>query len=163
MFSLNYHTSSRKVKVSVDQSSLVHPYPRIKLYVNDLKIIDLYDHDFMYSSGGFGLFSDDAISTTFTNLTGTKYSMANAIYNRIISDPNRFILAYYGFVGTDEYGDAQYRTEPGVGGVISLSPTDFYHIQLMLNLNYPGVYEVVHANEFLDYAKSYQAYYGNLR
>lgn len=160
---LNYHTTSRKVKLSIDHSSLIDPYPRIKLYINDLKIIDVFDKAFVHTSGGFGLFSDDSISTTFTKLTGTKYSMAESIYNRIIQDSNRFILAYYGFVGTDEYGNAQYRTEPGIGGVISLSPTDFYNIKLMLEKNYPDVYEIVHANEFLEYAKTYQAYYGNLR
>lgn len=160
---MQYHTSTRKVKLSIDQATSIDLYPRIKLYVNDLKIFDYYDKDITFQQGGYGIYSDDAISSTFLTFTGTKWSMAQAIYNRIITDSNRFIVAYYGFVGTDEYGNAQYRTEPGVGGVISLSPTDFYKIKLMLDQNYPGVYEIVHANEFMQYAKQYQAYYGNLK
>jgi hypothetical protein len=160
---LTFNTSSRKVKVSIDQSTPLDLFPRIKLYVNDLKVIEYYDLDNTFNQGGFGLFTDDQISSTFTNLTGSKFSMAMAIYNRIVQDSNRFIMAYYGFVGTEEYTNAQYRTEPGIGGVISLSPTDFYKIKLMLDINYPNTYEIVHANEFLEYAKTYQAYYGNLR
>ncbi len=160
---LQYHTSTRKVKLSIDKATPIDPFTRIKLYVNDLKIFDYYDLDNTFTEGGYGIFSDDAISSTFLSFNGTKWSMAQAIYQRIINDTNRFILAYYGFVGTDEYGNAQYRTEPGIGGVISLSPTDFYKIKILLEQNYPGVYEIVHANEFMQYAKQYQAYYGNLK
>jgi hypothetical protein len=163
LYEINYHQASRKIKVSIDKSTPLDTYVRIKLYINDLKIIEVYDNEDVLISGGFKLFSDDGVAQTFSNVNGTKYSMAQAIYRRIIQDPNRFILAYYGFVGTEEYTKAQYRSEPGIGGVISLSPTDFYKISLLLALNYPDVYEIVLAPEFLEFATTYQDYYGTLR
>lgn len=161
--SQTFHSSTRIIKVSIDKATPLDEYTRIKLYVNDWKIFDFYDLDNAFVEGGFGIYSEDTIASTFLKFTGTKYSMAQAIYQRIVSDSNRFILAYYGFVGTEEYGNAQYRTEPGIGGVISLSPTDFYKIQLLLDANDPGRYEIVHANEFMQYAKQYQDYYGSLK
>jgi len=153
----SFHTATRNIKVSIDKSSPIDEYTR------NLKVLEYYDLANTFVEGGFGIYSEDQISATFQNFTGTKYSMAQFIYNRIVSDTNQFILAYYGFVGTEEYGNAQYLTEPGIGDVVSLSPTDFYKIQLMLHANHPGVYEIVLADEFLSYAKQHQDYYGNLK
>lgn len=158
-----YSTTSRQIKLSVDHSTPLDTHTRIKLYVNDLKIFEFYDVENTFTQGGFALKSEESTKSVITNLDGTKYSMAKQIYNRIISDTNHYILAYYGFVGTEDYTNAQYRTEPGIGGVISLSPTDFYKIQLLLDLHYPGVYEIVNAREFMQFAKQYQQYYGTLR
>jgi hypothetical protein len=158
-----YSTTSRQIKLSIDHSTPLDEYTRIKLYVNDLKIFEFYDVENSFVEGGITLSSEETTKSVITNLDGTRYSMAEQIYNRIINDTNHYILAYYGFVGTEEYTLAQYRTEPGIGGVISLSPTDFYKIQLLLELHYPGVYEVVNAREFMQFAEQYQQYYGTLR
>ena len=163
MTSKVYNTTSRNIKLSIDKSSPLDQYTRIKLYVNDLLIFDYYDLDNHFTQGGFGLRSSEYTKNVITALDGTNASMAKQIYQRIISDPNHYILAYYGFVGTEDYTLAQYRSEPGIGGVISLSPTDFYKIQLLLDLHYPGVYEVVNAREFMTFAQMYQNTYGTLR
>lgn len=158
-----YTTASRNIKVSIDKSTPLDEYTRIKLYVNDLLIFDYYDSDNSFTSGGFGIRTSEPTRHVVSSLDGTHMSMAKQIYQRIITDPNHYILAYYGFVGTEDYTLAQYRSEPGVGGVISLSPTDFYKIQLLLDHNYPGVYEVVNAREFMTFASTYQQTYGTLR
>lgn len=158
-----YTTSSRQIKISIDHSTPLDEYTRIKLYVNDFKIFEYYDVENSFVEGGISLSSEETTKSMITNLDGTRFSMAKQIYNRIINDTNHYILAYYGFVGTEEYTLAQYRTEPGIGGVISLSPTDFYKIQLLLDLHYPGVYEIVNAREFMQFAEQYQDYYGTLR
>ncbi len=158
-----YTTATRQVKLSIDRSTPLDEHTRIKLYVNDLKIFEFYDIDNSFVEGGFAIRSDQNTKSVIMNLDGTRQSMAKQIYQRIISDPNHYILAYYGFVGTEEYTLAQYRTEPGIGDVISLSPTDFYKIQLLLDLHYPGVYEIVNAREFMQFAVQYQQYYGTLR
>jgi len=158
-----YSTTSRQIKLSIDKSTPLDLYTRIKLYVNDLLIFEYFDEDNTFVQGGFGLRSDEPTKNVITNLDGTDSSMAKQIYNRIITDPNHYILAYYGFVGSEDYTLAQYRSEPGIGGVISLSPTDFYKIQLLLDLNYSGVYEVVNAREFMTFAQNYMQTYGTLR
>jgi hypothetical protein len=120
MTSKVYNTTSRNIKLSIDKSSPLDQYTRIKLYVNDLLIFDYYDLDNHFTQGGFGLRSSEYTKNVITALDGTNASMAKQIYQRIISDPNHYILAYYGFVGTEDYTLAQYRSEPGIGGVISL-------------------------------------------
>lgn len=158
-----YTTTSRNIKISIDKSTPLDEFTRIKLYINDLLIFDYYDTNNSFISGGFGIRTVESTRNIVTSLDGTIMSMAKQIYQRIITDPNHYILAYYGFVGTEDYTLAQYRSEPGVGGVISLSPTDFYKIQLLLDQNYPGVYEVVNAREFMTFATTYQQTYGTLR
>lgn len=161
--SRNYSTATRNIKISIDHSTPLDTYTRIKVYVNDLKIFEVYDDEPTLIEGGYGIRSTENTKGVVTTLDGTHYSMAKQIYRQIIQDPNRFIVAYYGFVGTEEYTLAQYRTEPGIGGVISLSPTDFYKIQLLLDLHHPGVYEIVNAREFMQFAAAYQQNNGTLR
>jgi hypothetical protein len=158
-----FNLSSKRVKMIVDKATPLDPYTRITLYVNDLIVIDHYDLNNHYTEGGFGLFSDIGVLATFQSLNGTRLSQAQFIYRRILTDPNRFIMAYYGFVGGTNHTLSMYRSEPGINGVISLSPTDFYKIHLLLEQSHPGVYEIVNAHEFLTYAMAYQDQYGTLR
>jgi hypothetical protein len=162
LFEQTYYEETKNIKVSIDKSSPLDSYVRIKLTINDLPIIDLYDFDNTFTSGGYALSSSSGVLETFKNLNGTRYSQAQAIYRRIIHDSYRFIVAYYGFVGTDRYHLSMYRSEPGIGGVISLSPTDFLKIKMMLEENHPDAYEIVNAKTFIDFANSYQQYYGTL-
>jgi hypothetical protein len=158
-----YNTATRNIKLSIDHSTPLDQYTRIKLYVNDLKIFEYFDAENHFTEGGYAIETEGITTDVVTNLQGTRFSMAEQIFNSIVNDTNHFILAYYGFVGTEEYTLAQYRTEPGIGGVISLSPTDFYKIKLLLDLHYPGEYEIVNAREFMEFAVTYQQYYGTLR
>ncbi|RJX25936.1 MAG: hypothetical protein C4537_03525 [Acholeplasma sp.] len=158
-----YNTATRNIKLSIDHSTPLDQYTRIKLYVNDLKIFEYFDAENHFTEGGYAIETEGITTDVVTNLQGTRFSMAEQIFNSIVNDNNHFILAYYGFVGTEEYTLAQYRTEPGIGGVISLSPTDFYKIKLLLDLHYPGEYEIVNAREFMEFAVTYQQYYGTLR
>ncbi|TVP85102.1 MAG: hypothetical protein EA375_05345 [Acholeplasmataceae bacterium] len=158
-----FNMSGRQVKVSIDKSTPLDEHVRIMLTVNDLVIIDHHEVDAHVERGGFALFSEDGVTQTFQHLTGTRDSMARQIYHRIVNDNNRFIVAYYGFVGSPDHSLSMYRSEPGIQGVISLSPTDFYKIHLMLEASHPGVYQIVNAYEFLDYANQYQQYFGTLR
>ncbi len=158
-----YNTTTRNIKLSIDHSTPLDTYTRIKLYVNDLKIFEYFDAENHFIEGGYALETEGVTTEVITNLQGTRFSMAEQIFNSIVNDNNHYILAYYGFVGTEEYTLAQYRTEPGIGAVISLSPTDFYKIKLLLDLHYPGEYEIVNAREFMEFAVTYQQYYGTLR
>ncbi|MFP4187749.1 MAG: hypothetical protein ACLFSU_06240, partial [Acholeplasmataceae bacterium] len=158
-----YYDETKDIKVSIDKSSPLDSYVRIKLTINDLLILDHYDFDNTFTSGGYALSSARGVEETFQNLAGTRYSQAQMIYRRIIRDSYRFIVAYYGFVGTDRYQLSMYRSEPGIGDVISLSPTDFLKIEMMLEESHPDAYEIVNARTFIDYANSYQQYHGTLK
>jgi hypothetical protein len=147
----------------IDKATPYDQYTKITLYVNDVLVIEYYDHLNHFVQGGFGLFSELGVIETFKDLKGTKYSQAQSIYRRIISDEHRFIVAYYGFVGGTNHTQSMYRSEPGMNAVISLSPTDFYKIQLLLEQSHPGIYQIVNAHEFLTYAQTYQNQENTLR
>jgi hypothetical protein len=158
-----FNVSNRNIKMIIDRSSPLDDHTRITLYVNDLRVIDWIDHSNYQTSGGMAVFSNDGVQQVFGNLTGTRFSQAQFIYRRITNDLNRFIVAYYGFMGGEDHTMSMYRSEPGINGVISLSPTDVYKIHLMLEASHPGLYQIVNAHEFITYATRYQNYYGTLR
>lgn len=158
-----FDLSSKRVKMIIDKATPYDQYTKITLYVNDVLVIEYYDHLNHFVQGGFGLFSELGVIETFKDLKGTKYSQAQSIYRRIISDEHRFIVAYYGFVGGTNHTQSMYRSEPGMNAVISLSPTDFYKIQLLLEQSHPGIYQIVNAHEFLTYAQTYQNQENTLR
>ena len=67
------------------------------------------------------------------------------------NDPNQFIVGYYGVVFDHDFTLSQYKTEPGPGEVVSLSPTDLYRIQLLLHENHPNEYVIINMDEFYTY------------
>ena len=137
--------------ISVDGSNIYLDKTLITVYLDQTRIFHIEDETF--SSGGFDFFSENTIPSTFTNVKGLHMSQSEEIYHKIINDPNDFIVGYYGVVFDNDFTLSQYHTEPGPGEVISLSPTDFYRIALLLEENYPGLYEIVNMDEFYTYLK----------
>jgi hypothetical protein len=158
-----YNVLNKKVKISIDKSTPLDDFVHIRMYVNDLVVIDYYDQANSFTKGGFAMFSELSVEQAFSNINGSNQSMAMAVYQRILNSRDQFIMPYYGFVGGEDHTKSMYRSEPGVGKVMSLSPTDFYKIKLLLDLNYPNTYEIVNALEFMTFATQYQNYYGTLR
>ena len=161
--SKTFDLSTKRVKMIIDKATPYDTYTKITLYINDLIVIEYEDHQNYFEEGGFGLFSEIGVDQSFKDLKGTKFSQAQSIYQRIISDQHTFIVAYYGFVGGTNHTQSMYKSEPGINAVISLSPTDFYKIQLLLEQSHPSLYEIVNAHEFLTYASIYQNQYNTLK
>ncbi len=162
LYEKRFFVNERKFKLSVEHSP-IHGLPRIKLTINDLEIFDIYDHDNTFKQGGFEIKSEIQITEYIKEFRGSNRSIAMSVYDNITRDTNRFIVGYYGFMGSINYKDAQYRSEPGIGDVISLSPLDIYIISLELEKNFPNQYEITNLREFMEYSSRYFDKYQTLR
>ena len=139
----------KELIITVDKSSSLLSQTEIIVYLDQSRIIN--EKDSSFSSGGFKLYSEEDFNQTFKNLKGLHKSQSEEIYDKILNDPNQFIVGYYGVVFDHDFTLSQYHTEPGPGEVISLSPTDFLRIQLLLEENYPNEYIIVNMDEFYTY------------
>ncbi len=135
--------------VSVDRSSSMLDETVISVYFDKTRLFHLEDASF--AEGGFELITEASVTTTFTNLIGQHMGQAEEIYHKILNDPNQFVVGYYGVVFDHDFTLSQYKTEPGPGEVVSLSPTDFYRIMLLLDENHPDEYVIVNMEEFYTY------------
>gem|GEM_PF-2958631 len=137
--------------VAIDRSSSIMTHTTIAVYVDKQRIIKLTDETF--GNGSFSLYSEEGVVGTFQSLQGKHLSQADEIYYKILNDPRKFIVGYYGVVFAKDFTESQYRVEPGPGEVISMSPTDFFKIQVKLNETHPGQYAIVNMDEFYTYLK----------
>jgi hypothetical protein len=162
IYEKRFHVNERNFKITIENSK-IHDYPRIQLILNDLKVLDIYDRHKAFTSGGFSIKSTRNIETYLINFNGSNRSIAMSVYDNIIRDSNQFIIAYYGFMGTSQYEYAQYRSEPGIGDVMSLSSMDIHYIIEALHKNHPNQYQITHLKEFMEYAGRYFDKYQTLR
>lgn len=140
---------SHELIISVDKSSSMLDSTVITVYLDKERIF--HENDLSFFEGGFTFTSDAGVTSVFRNVVGQHKSQSEEIFDKIIQDPNDFIVGYYGVVFDHDFTLSQYHTEPGPGEVVSLSPTDFYRIQLLLEEMYPGEYVIVNMDEFYTY------------